>query len=420
MNITKIEKKGWFISLIGALFFFYAFIQANVLTPLSGEISKAFDANASILSFLSAWYFYANILFILPAGLMLDRYSVKLLMIISIFFAIIGTFMLAFAPDIKVAYLGRFLSGIMMSFGLVSCLKLASLLLPSCKMALASSLIVTIGMIGGVFAQAPVAYLSQNIGWRNSLAFLAFLGGVIAMILWFVVKEPKNAQIQKEKMDQTIIESLKEVCMSKQNWYCGLFISLVNFPIAILGALFGVPYLTQAHGFSYLDASAVTSMLFVGMIFGSPFFGWLSDYIKNRKLPMYIGSLACLLSIFILIYAPKMESISAYALFFFIGFTSASQVLGYPVIAESNPSKISGTALSLAAFLIMGLGYGIGIPFVGWILDLTWNGQMIDGMNHYSLASYQQALLTLPIAVILGVLMVYFMKETKCQSICKK
>lgn len=247
MNITKIEKKGWFISLIGALFFFYAFIQANVLTPLSGEISKAFDANASILSFLSAWYFYANILFILPAGLMLDRYSVKLLMIISIFFAIIGTFMLAFAPDIKVAYLGRFLSGIMMSFGLVSCLKLASLLLPSCKMALASSLIVTIGMIGGVFAQAPVAYLSQNIGWRNSLAFLAFLGGVIAMILWFVVKEPKNAQIQKEKMDQTIIESLKEVCMSKQNWYCGLFISLVNFPIAILGALFGVPYLTQAH-----------------------------------------------------------------------------------------------------------------------------------------------------------------------------
>ena len=420
MGKSKTEKKGWIISLIGALFFFYAFIQANVLTPLSGEISKAFDANASSLSFLSAWYFYANILFIIPAGLLLDRYSVRVLMACGIIVTVIGTFMLAFAPDIVVGYFGRFLCGIMMSFGLISCLKLASLLLPPSKMALASSLIVTIGMIGGVFSQAPIAYLNQHLGWRGALVTLAFIGIFIAILLWFIVRAPKSHKMHQEASKLTIWDSLKQVFNNKQNWYCGFFTSLINFPVAILGALFGVPYLTQVHGFQYMEASAITSMLFLGMILGSPFFGWLSDHMKRRKRPMYLGAICSLVFIFILIYATQIDSFKGYLLFFLIGVTSASQVLGYPVIAESNAPRISGTALSLAAFIIMGLGYGVGLPFVGWILDLTWDGQIVDGLNLYSIVSYQKALLTLPLAMIVGILMIFFMKETNCKTIYKK
>lgn len=420
MNITKTEKKGWIIALVGALFFFYAFIQANVLTPISGDISKAFDANASALSFLTAWYFYGNIIFIIPAGLMLDRYPIRLLMVFTLLLCVIGTFMLAYAPDIKVAYLGRFLSGIMMSFGLVSCLKLASLLLPTNKMAIASSLIVTIGMIGGVFAHAPIAYLSAQIGWRGALVVLGFFGLVIGAILWFFVKVPKTQILNKEAAQAGIWGSLKEVFKNKQNWFSGFFISLINFPVAILGALFGVPYLTQVHEFSHIQAAAVTSMIFIGMIIGSPFFGWLSDHMQKRKPPMFMGAISCFIFIFTLIYAHAVTSLTAYVLFFLVGFTSASQVLGYPVITESNHPRISGTALSLASLIIMGLGYGLGLPFVGWMLDHTWDGKVLDGMNVYSMTSYQTALLTLPLALIVGILMIFLIKETKCQTIYKK
>lgn len=419
MKFLNAEKKGWFITLLGALFFFYAFIQANMLTPLSAEIAKSFDANASALSLLSATYFYSNIIFIIPAGLLLDRYSVRLLMCIGLILAIIGSFMFAFALDLKMAYVGRSFCGIMMAFGLVSCLKLASLLLPSGKMALASSLIITIGMFGGIVSQTLVAFFNQLWGWRGAIISLSFLGVLILLILFFVVRVPNPAKlvIKSSGPGAGIKQSLKEVFHNRQNWYSGFFISFVNFPIAILGALFGVPCLTQLHKFSYLEACGITSMLFFGMIFGSPFFGWFSDYLKKRKPLMYIGTLSCIVFTLVAIFSSNLSPLSAYVLFFLVGFSSSAQVLGYPVISESNPPRTSGTALSLAALIIMGLGYGLGLPFVGWILDLTWEGQIVGGMNVYSAISYKKALLTLPIATIIGLIMIFFIKETHCRAI---
>ena len=417
MNITKSEKRGWTISIIGALFFFYAVIQANVLTPICGDIAKAFGIDACGLSILSSWYFYANLLFILPAGLLLDRYSVKYLMLGSLVLAIIGTFMFAYAIDIRIAYFGRFLCGIMMSFGLVSCLKLASLLLPAEKMAIASSLIVTVGMVGGVCAQAPIAYLSGQIGWRGALMVLAFCGVVLSIILWAVIKAPKNKNTEQSIK---IWDSLKAVFRNRQNWFSGLFISFINFPVAVLGALFGVPYLTQVHGFLFIHAAAITSMLFFGMIFGSPFFGWISDHIKKRKPPMYVGSIFCLIFMLTVIYLPVITPFWGYLLFFLVGFTSSCQVLGYPIITENNPPHISGAALSLSTFLIMGLGYCLGLPFVGWLLNYTWDGKMVDGIRMYSMSSYQAALLTLPVALAIGILMAFLIKETNCRPIYKK
>jgi MFS family permease len=416
----KSNRKGWVVSLTGALFFFYAFIQANVMTPLNSELLREFGAGISAISLLSAWYFYANIIFIIPAGLLLDRFPVRKLMIIGIFFAIFGTLLFAFANNLFIASLGRFFCGIMMSFGLISCLKLASLWLPPNRMALASSLIITIGMIGGVFAQRPMAMLVENFGWRKALFLLAILGVVIALILWFVVKDRKGEKESRKALDEGILKSLKEVFKCSQNWYCGFFTSLLNLPVAILGALFGITYLTQARSIGYLRASTIVSMLFFGMILGSPFFGWLSDYLKKRKLPMYLGSVCCLVSVLVLLLQENLNIGFIYFLFFATGFTSASQVLGYPVISESNPVKTTGTALSLAALIIMGLGYGVGLPFIGWLLDVMFKGRVVDGVNFYSYATYQKAFLAIPIGIAIGIVMVFLMKETNCKSITKK
>lgn len=415
LNITK----EWAITLVGALFFFYAFMQVNLMTPLGHELLKAYNTNLSSISFLTAAYFYGNILFIIPAGLLLDRYSPKLLMMIGLFLAVLGTFIFATSGTISLGALGRFLCGIMMAFGLIAPLKLASLLLPSDKMAFASSLIVTIGMLGGVVAQAPTALLVQSFGWRIALIIIGCLGIFIGVLLYFIIKVPKIEKVENEALSSGILKSLKEVTKSPQNWYLGFFICLVNLPIAILGALFGIPYLVQVQGFLPLEASFITSMLFFGMIIGSPFFGWFSDRVKLRKLPMYIGAISCLVFILFTLFGPKLSSNAALLLFFLIGFTSSSQVLGYPLISESNPQKTSGTALSLATLIIMGVGYGLALPFVGWLLDLAWEGLMVNGMNIYTAAAYQKALFSIPLGVFIGIVLLFFTKESGCRPIEK-
>jgi MFS family permease len=411
--------KAWSITLIGALFFFYAFLQVNMMTPLSNPLMKHFGATPKEIGILSAWFFWANIMFIIPAGLLLDRFPIRLLMIINMILAILGTAIFAFSETISMASVGRFLTGIMMSFGLIIVLKLASLWIPSQKMALASSLIITIGTFGGMVSQTPIAALIQAFGWQFTLIMVALFGILITLILSIFIKEPKKHEGEiKQGQKLSIWKSLFLVFRLPQNWICGFFICLVNLPLAILGAFFGATYLIQIYNFSIVQASSIVSMLFLGMIIGSPFFGWLSDFMKVRKLPMLIGSILCLIFMLMVLFAFHNIMILHF-LFFAVGFTSASQVLGYPVITESNHYEISGSALSLAAFIIMGVGYGLSIPFVGFLLNYMWEGKIIEGIQTYSIEAYRHAFLTIPIGILIAIFLLFFMKETRCQSIVK-
>jgi len=414
MTIRK-SFQAWFVVLVGALFFFYAFFQVNMMGPLNQYISQAFKADASQVGLLSAFYFYANIIFMLPAGLLLDRFPVRKLFLFNMLLVIAGTLIFASSTNLAMASFARFLCGIMMAFGLVSCLKLASQLLPPERMALASSLIVTIGMVGGIFSHLPMERMITAFGWRGALIGVSFIGLLILLILWGIVKVPPQ-KVTPPPTSMNVWKSLFVALKRPQNWYCGLFTCFLNLPVAILGALFGITYLTQVYMLDPTMAASITSMLFFGMIFGSPFFGWLSDFMKKRKLPMFLGAIFCLLFMMIILYVGHIHISALYFLFFAVGFTSGSQVLGYPVISETNPPHLTGTALSLAAILIMGIGYGLGLPFVGKLLDVFGTGKVEGGVHIYANAAYQKAFFTIPIGIIISMIMVALIKETNCKQ----
>ncbi len=413
------SMKAWTITLVGSLFFFYAFFQMTMMTPLHSVLLKYFGATSSDLSLLSAWYFYASIIFLIPAGLLIDRFHVRILMGINLLIAIAGAIIFAFAETLFMAGIGRFLSGIMMAFGLILCLKLASMWLPPNRLAIATSLIVTIGMLGGIAAQAPMAFLINFFSWQGALLVSAILGLVIGIILWFVVRDPKDRS--KELAENiSVWTSLYLIVKQPQNWFCGLYIAFLNLPIAIFGALFGITYLMQVYNISSMAAASITSMLFSGMLLGSLFFGWVSDLLHKRKLPMLVGAMVCLIAMLVLVYVNNFNMTTLHIVFFIIGFSSAAQVLGYPVISESNSPEVTGTALSLAAFIIVGGGYGLGLPLVGWLLDKGWEGKIFDGIHFYSITAYKNAFITIPIGIIVGIFVLFLMKETNCKSIIEK
>ena len=405
--MTISSKKAWFLTLFGALFFFYGFFQANMMTALQAPLMHDFNANAADVGFVSAFYFYSSILFILPAGLIIDRFSVRTIMLSNMAVIIAGTLFFAISSNLILIGVARFVSGIMMAFGLLSCLKLASLVLPPEKMALASGLIITIGMIGGMLSGILTEMWVAYFGWRGALILIAIIGAVVAFILWMVIHLPK-AEAREITSHMSVWQSLSIVLRKWQNWCCGLFTCTVNLPLSIFGALFGINYLTMVYKISETEAASIVSMLFFGMIFGSPVFGWLSNYMRQRRLPMVMGSIACFLLVLILLYVPISNLMLLFVLFFAIGFTSAAQVLGYPVIAENNRADVTATALGLASILILGLGYGLGLPFVGWLLDTGLKSQM-------PLSAYHNAFLTIPLGLFIGVNFQFplLVKETK-------
>lgn len=415
------NKLAWTVTLTASLFFFYEFIQLNLFNAIAVDLMQEFHLNATELGELSSMYFYANAIFLFPAGLMLDRVSTKKSLIFAAILCTIGTFIFGIAHTYFVAATGRFLVGWGAAFCFLSCIRIASRWFPPNKMAFVTGIIVTIAMLGGLVAQTPFALLSQHIGWRNAVLIDALLGVVIALAITFVVQDrPPGSQdlvkSQKEALKSLgFWRSIYLALANRNNWLGGIYTSLLNLPVFLLGALWGINYLVQVHHVTPVQGSYATTMFFLGVIFGSPAFGWLSDHIGRRILPMILGGILSLIVILILMYVPNLSLTSIIALFFLIGFVTSSQVLSYPTIAELNPITLTGTSVSVCSVLIMSSG-AIFQPFFGWIMALHWDKTMENNAPVYSAHDFMNAMWIMPIAFVIGIVIALMMKETYCKS----
>ena len=98
-------------------------------------------------------------------------------------------------------------------------------------------------------------------------------------------------------------------------------------------------------------------------------------------------------------------------LFFILGISCSTQILTYPLIAEHNPSTLTGTAEGLAAVLIMS-GGAFFQPLFGYLVEWNWNGLTLDGIPQYSLLDYHTALYLFPITLLICLTLLRFIRET--------
>lgn len=418
---TTNHKLAWVVTLTAALFFFYEFIQLALPNAINVQLMQAFNLNAPQLGWLVSMYFCANALFLFPAGNLLDRFSTKKLLLTAVAFCIVGTFVFGQAEHSAVAAGGRFVVGIGASFCFLSCIRLASRWFPPNRMALVTGLVVTMAMLGGFVAQSPMIILTKWVGWRSAIMLDAGLGIFIALAIMLLVQDrPPNSQ-EEAKADQAHLQSLgfwrciKMVLLNPNNWLGGIYTSLLNLPVFILGGLWGMPYLVQVHNLTEVQASYATSMLFVGVILGAPIFGWFSDHVGRRCFPMMIGAVGSLIVMLLMMYVPNLTLPSLILIFFFIGFITSSQVLSYPAIAELNPIALTGTAVSIASVTIMVSGV-IFQPLFGKMLELNWDHTIVDNVPIYSVHDFNTAMWIMPIGFIIGLAIAFMIRETYCES----
>ncbi len=285
-------------------------------------------------------------------------------------------------------------------------------------MAFVTGIIVTIGMIGGIVAQTPLSLLVEAVGWRQALFLDASLGIFFGLLIFNVVKDSPNKEVIKFKSDSEMSfwPTMRLVYFVKQNWFCGLYTCLLNVPLVLLGALWGNMFLEQSFHFSHFQATNIISMIFLGTIVGSPLVGYISDYIGQKRLPMIIGALFTgVVSLFI-IYSSSISYDYAIFLFFILGLFSSSQILGYPAAVEGNSKKLSGMTSSIVSFVTMS-GYIIFQPFFGLLMDLNEKPTSISGVLVYSTNDYHNALLIIPVSLLIAIMVSIFLKTDQKKSV---
>jgi MFS family permease len=408
---------AWIVGFAASLFFFYEFILGNMFASIADDIMRDFHIQADKMAYLSSIHYLSNVIFLLVAGQILDRYSAKKTIIFAMILCVVSTFLLASSQSFYVALFCRFLTGIGSAFCFLGPMRIVSRWFPPKKMALVTGAVVTMAMTGGLLSQYPLTKLVLQFGWRESLVFVGWLGmALLVMMVVWIKNQPKGYQFETDQ-NKSVIEVAKQAYFNPQTFRAAMFTSLMNMAVAVFGAMMGSLYLMQRLGVGKEQAAMVNSMLFLGAIFGGPIIGWCSDRLGKRILPMKIGLIASFVVIMAILLLPVSLNVMT-VLFFLLGFFTASQVISYALVAESSPPAMTATALSLISILTQG-GYIIYQNLFSHLL--IWHGGVtfVNDAPVYSFGDYQTAALMIPIGLIVAWVAIGKLKETHCQQIQK-
>lgn len=399
--------KAWLVCLAAGLFFFYEFFQLNVFDVINQLLRTDFQLNATKLSLLSSIYLWADLAFLIPAGILLDYYSTRAVVLSSLFICIVGIIGFALTSSFFLAAFFRFLSGIGNAFCFLACVLLILRWFPRHRQALMIGLVVTMAFLGGMAAHTPFAYLNEYLGWRRSL----LLDGLVGVFLWVAIyqvmqDQPDGKYITHKNVDRSL--KFLQVLVNCQTWLAGLYTTFLNLPIMVLCALWGASYLQAVYKLSAVTASNVVNLLFIGSIVGCPLVGWLSDLHSRRKPLMIIGALTTLITLMPFFLGFNLTVGMLSILFFALGLFTSTQVISYPLIAESNSLKNTGAATGLASMLIM-CGAAIGQILFGILMQKHAGTEKI-----YTVADFQYALWMFPLATILALIASLLLRETFC------
>lgn len=418
---TKSSVLPWLTCFFASLFFFYEFIQMNMPNAISHQMMGEFGLTTTQFTNMASWYFLANVIFLIPAGQILDRISTRKVILISLALCVFGTYMFAHAVTPSQASFYRFLTGIGSGFCFLSNVRLATRWFPPQKLALVTGLIVTMAMMGGVVAQNPLTFLVDSVGWRRAIEWNAMLGVAIFVLIALFVKDYPSDQVAVQEQHRKHLNelgfwmSLRVALLTPRNWFCGFYTSFMNLPLILLGGGLGIEYLKHTTGMSDSAAAGVMTALFMGTVIGSPVMGWLSDKLEMRRPPMIVGSILSFALMIFIIEVPVHSELGLIALFWLLGFITSTQVISYPTVAESNPPFLTASSVSVVSLVTIG-GLYVFLPAFGWLIDWHRHGVVVSGHAAYSASDFHFAMWLFPICFCISLLAGYLAPETRAKN----
>lgn len=419
-------RLAWTIWGLGAALYLFAFFQRVAPGVMTSELSVDFGLSASALGNLSAFYFYSYVAMQIPTGILADNWGPRRLLTLGAVVACLGTLFFAFSSSLTLAAIGRFLIGGSVAVAFVCMLKLANHWFVPKQFALASGIALFTGIVGAVFAGVPLHLLVEAFGWRNVMAFSALFPLVVAIIIWFIVRDDPTDKGFKSHVSQQphsvtnpwsrALTGLADVFKYRNSWLLSIVPGGMVGSILTFAGLWGVPFLTTHHGLSKGDAAAVCSAMLIAWAIGGPVFGALSDRIGRRK-PLYIlGSAVITLCWSAVVFLPSMPVTVLIVLLMIAGFASGSMIIGFAFAKESVPAHLAGTVSGVVNMGVM-MGPMILQPTVGWMLDRGWQSELSDGIRVYGIPAYQSGFMLMLGWVILAFVLIVFTQETSARQI---
>lgn len=160
--------------IFSSFFYLYEFVHRVLPIVISSSLLIDFNINVFDISNLSTLYYLFYFILQIPAGVLLDIYGLKLILLFSSLFVCLGSYLFSFSYSYYDLELSRILISIGSSFSFISCLNIIHSFFNKKYFSIFVGLTNFIGVVGAFFGTGFISYfLIDLIGWRGCFLFLS-------------------------------------------------------------------------------------------------------------------------------------------------------------------------------------------------------------------------------------------------------
>jgi MFS family permease len=345
------------------------FYRASIAI-IAQELTIDLDLSPRELGLLGSAFFYAFAVVQLPLGLLLDRAGARITMVALNILGILGARILANGGNVVDGVVGRILMGLGMAANFMGPLKLFTNWFSLKKFATVSGLLVSIGSLGSMAATSPLAFLVEDLGWRDTFRSLAGFHLILIVCFLLFVPEKPDMSVSEKTFHPSPIASIRRLFSNWNYWAISFNVFLRYGSFAAIQTLWAGPFLMVHLNIHQMVAGNLLLMLGFGYILGAPTGGLLSDRVlKSTKKTVIYGVLCSATATFALLLWQKNSLLLLLgAVLFAIGFFNSFGQVSYAHIRDIMPDEMAGTALSGINFFTM-MGGGLFIHGFGSIME---------------------------------------------------
>ncbi|MFG1932565.1 nitrate/nitrite transporter [Mycobacterium sp. NPDC048908] len=377
--------RPWIVWATGLLAYIVAVLDRTTLGVSGLDAADRFGASPSVLSTFVVLQVVVYAGAQVPAGLLLDRFGSKALILSGAAVMALGQLVLAFTESLPTAVAARAVVGLGDAVTFISVLRLVPYWFSAKQVPLVTQLTGICGQLGQVLSAVPFFALLTGAGWTSAYVSVAALGVLsMALTVAFVKNTPNGPALPTQITSvRETLASVKAVWM-RPGTRLGFFTHMgTQFSVTVFALMWGVPYLTEAQGLSTGAAGGLLTISVVAAISAGIVIGIFTGRVPHRRSRLVLGIIAANAIAWTVVLAlPHRAPLwLLLTLIVVISVGGPGSMVGFDFARTFNPSSTLGTAQGM-----VNMG-----GFVASLLVMQAMGLILDAAGDFSFASFRHA-----------------------------
>ncbi|PPH11766.1 MFS transporter [Rathayibacter sp. AY1C1] len=343
------DLRAWFVFGAGAFAYLVAVLDRTTLGVAGVDAAERFGVAAAVLSSLAVVQLIVYAGMQIPVGILIDRFGPRTLILSGTALMMAGQVVVAIAPGIGVAIVGRILLGAGDAAIFTSVIRLTVTWFSGPIVPQLSQWIGNIGQVGQILSALPFAAILHTFGWEPAFLSAAGLGAVSFLgVLLLVADVPPRTEpitVVPPTLRATIAQL--GVSLRRPGTQLGFWSHFVTQSSGtVFTLLWGYPFLVHAIGLPPTVAAPTLTIVVIAGIVVGPVLGVLTARHPMRRSNLVLGIVSAMAVAWtvVLLWPGVPPYWLVVLLLIVVGAGGPGSMIGFDFARTFNPSRSLGAA----------------------------------------------------------------------------